>query len=62
MNVLVGVHERVENLLNSIGIRDLVFCDKFFMVFITGLEKLHFPKKAFKKNINFCDKKRLLHI
>ena len=30
LNVLVGVHEKVENLLTRIGIRDLTFCDHFF--------------------------------
>ena len=32
LNVPVGVHERVENLLRRIGIRDLTFCDNFFMI------------------------------
>ena len=29
LNVLVGVHEKVENLLTRIGIRDLTFWDEF---------------------------------
>ena len=33
LNVPVGVHERVENLLNSIGIRDLSFYAEFFVTF-----------------------------
>ena len=33
LNVPVGVHERLENLLNCIGIRDLSFCDEFFVTF-----------------------------
>ena len=33
LNVLVGVHERVENLLNRIGVRDLSFCDSIFTIF-----------------------------
>jgi len=30
LNAPVGVHERLENLLTRIGIRDLPFCDELF--------------------------------
>ena len=35
LNVLVGVHERVENLLTRVGIRDLTFWGSLFCNFIT---------------------------
>ena len=41
LNVPVGVHERVENLLTRIGIHDLSFCDRFLLILeLSGL--LHF--------------------
>ena len=41
LNAPVGVHERVENLLTRIGIRDLSFCDRFLLILeLSGL--LHF--------------------
>ena len=33
LNVLVGVHESVENLLTRICIRDSTFCDEFLQIF-----------------------------
>ena len=32
MNELVCVYEKVKNLLSRIGIRDLSFCDEFFVI------------------------------
>ena len=32
LNALVGVHERIENLLNHIGVRGSLFCDDIFMI------------------------------
>jgi len=34
LNAPVGVHERVENLLNCIGVRVLLFCDHIFHDFV----------------------------
>ena len=45
LNAPVGVHERVKNLLNRIGVRDLLFCDYIFHDF-------EFRKKTLKpKNL-----------
>ena len=49
LNVLVGVHETPKNLLTRIGIRDLLFCGKFLLIFrnfrkFTFLEKYVTPK------------------
>ena len=43
LNVLVGVHESVENLLTRICIRDSTFCDEFLQIFRV-LKKLRFWK------------------
>ena len=55
LNVLVGVHETIKNLLNCIGVRDLVFCDIFFTIFIlylfiksSGFQRYKKKKKLFK--------------
>ena len=46
LNAPVGVHEKVENLLTRIGIRDLAFWDDFFYNFFIKnlLRNFHFLK------------------
>ena len=41
LNALVGVHERVKNLLTRIGVHDLTFCDRFLLI-LELLKTLHF--------------------
>ena len=42
MNVPEGVNTEAENLLSRIPIRDLAFCDEFFMIFRNFFGKLIF--------------------
>ena len=46
LNVPVGVHKRLENLLNCIGIHDSIFCNLYFIIF-----KIFYKTMIFEKNI-----------
>ncbi len=44
LNVLVGVHERVENLLTRIGVREFLFCDSFLLILKISRKFIFFRK------------------
>ena len=52
LNAPVGVHEKVENLLTRIGIRDLTFCDEFFLILLFLVFKI-FENKRVLNNVPY---------